>query len=157
MICRRCFFSTPTRQMSWHHLDTSSVENYWWFINSPCVIHNSLLSISLSILQTFHLLNLSHSLQTSSLRILKLSSSISSLGKLLIYFIYMHFMSWNLGFGFFFFFFFNFWGFSKLKKYCWNFGLVFEDLILQTSCIALHLHYNIIIMYLNVCNLFVCW
>ena len=102
MICRRCFFLTPARQMSRHHLDTSFVENYWWSINSPRAIRSSLLSISLSILQTFHLPNLSHSLQTSSLGILKLSSSLSSLGKLLIYFIYIHFMFWNLGFGIFF-------------------------------------------------------
>ena len=80
-------------------------------------------------------------------------SSFSSLGKLLISFIYMHFMFWNLGFGVFE----KFWGFSKLMKFCWNFGLVFEDLILKTSCIALHLHYNSIIMHLDVCNLFVCW
>ena len=98
IICRSCFLSTPSQQTSQHHLDTSSVEIYWWSINSPHAIRSSLLSISLSILQTFHLLNLSHSLQTSSLRILKLSSSLSSLGKLLIYFIYMHFMFWNLGF-----------------------------------------------------------
>ena len=35
-------------------------------------------------------------------------------------------------------------------KYCSNFGLVFEDLILKTSCIALHLHYNYIFMHLDV-------
>ena len=92
LICRCCFFSTPARQMSRHHLDTSFVKNYWWYINSPRAICGSLLSISLSILQTFHLPNLSHSLQTSSLGILKLSSSFPSLGKLLISFIYMHFM-----------------------------------------------------------------
>ena len=91
-ICRRCFFSTPTQQMAWHHLNTSSVENYWWSLNTPRTIRSSLLSISLLIFQTFHLPNLSHSLQTSSLGILKLSSSLSSLGKLLISFIYMHFM-----------------------------------------------------------------
>ena len=92
MICRRCFFLTPARQMSRHHLDTSFVENYWWSINSPRAIRSLLLSISLSILQTFHFPNLSHSLQTSSLGILKLSSNFPSLGKLLISFIYMHFM-----------------------------------------------------------------
>ena len=32
--------------------------------------------------------------------------------------------------------------FLKLLRYCFNFGLVFEDLILKTSCIALQLHYN---------------
>ena len=102
MICRRCFFLTPSQQMSWHHLDTSPVEIYWWSINSPRAICNSFLSISLTILQTFHILNLSHSLQTSSLGFLNLYSILSSLGKLLIYFIYMHFMFWNLGFGVFF-------------------------------------------------------
>ena len=84
--------STPTRQMSWHQLNTSSVENYWWSINSPCAICSSFLSISLSILQTFHLPILSYSLQTSSLWILKLSSSFPSLGKCLISFMYMHLM-----------------------------------------------------------------
>ena len=87
-ICRCCFFSTFARQMARHHLDTSSVEIYWWSLNTPRAICSSLLSIYLSFFQTFHLLNLSHSLQTSSPGILKLSS----LGKLLISFIYMHFM-----------------------------------------------------------------
>ena len=72
MICQCCFFLTLARQMSWHYLDTSSVENYWWSIYSPRVICNSFLLISLSIPLTFRLPNLSHSLQTSSLRILKL-------------------------------------------------------------------------------------
>ena len=64
MICR-CWFSR-------HLLDTSSIEIYWWFIYSPRAIRSSLLSISLSMPLSFHLLNLSHSLQTSSLGILKL-------------------------------------------------------------------------------------
>ena len=55
--------STPSRQ----HLDTSSIKNYWWSIYSPHAICRSFLSISLSIPLTFHVPNLSHSLQTSSL------------------------------------------------------------------------------------------
>ena len=154
MIYQHCFFLTPARQISWHHLDTSFVEIYWWSIYSPHAIRNSLLSISLSL----------DTLDFSSPKPLSLTpnlfpwdsqafSSFSSLGKLLISFIYMHFMFWNLGFGVFE----KFWGFSKLMKYCWNFGLVFEDLILKTPCIALHLLYNSIIMHLDVCNLFLCW
>ena len=85
-------FLTHTRKMSRHHLDTSSVKIYWWFIYSPRVIRNSFLSISLSIPLTFHLPILSYSLQTSSLWILKLSSSFPSLGKCLISFMYMHLM-----------------------------------------------------------------
>ena len=50
----------------------SSVEINWWPIYSPRAIHNSFLSISLSIPLSFHLPNLSLSLQTSSLGILKL-------------------------------------------------------------------------------------
>ena len=62
------------------------------------------------------------------------SSNFSSLGKLLISFIYMHFMFWNLGFGVFK----NFWGFSKLMSYCWNFGMGFYLNEFKISCIALH-------------------
>ena len=50
----------------------SSVEIYWWLIYSPRAIHSSFLSISLSIPLSFHLPNLSLSLQTFSLGILKL-------------------------------------------------------------------------------------
>ena len=66
------FFSTPTRQMSRHHLDTSSIEIYWWSIYSLHAICSSFVSISLLIPLSFHLPNLSHSLQTSSLGIPKL-------------------------------------------------------------------------------------
>ena len=59
-------------------------------------------------------------------------SSFSSLGKLLISFIYIHFMFWNLGFGVFE----KFWGFSKLMSYCWNFGMGFAYMILKLH--ALH-------------------
>ena len=152
-VYRRCIFldtcltdgSTPPRHLI--------CQDLLMVFNTPRAIRSSLLSISLSFFQTFHLPNLPYSLQTSSLGILKLSSSLSSLGKLLISFIYMHFMFWNLRFRVFD----NFCGFSKLMKYCWNFGLVFKDLFLKTSCIALHLHYNNIIMHLDLCILFVCW
>ena len=40
MICR-CWFSR-------HLLDTSSIEIYWWSLNTPHAIRNSLLSISFS-------------------------------------------------------------------------------------------------------------
>ena len=59
-------------------------------------------------------------------------SSFSSLGKLRISFIYMHFMFWNLRFGVFE----KFWGFSKLMSYCWNFGMDFAYMILKLH--ALH-------------------
>ena len=55
----------------------------------------------------------------------------------------MHFMFWNLDFGVFE----KFWDFLKLMSFCWILGLGFEDLILKTSCIASHLHYNSIIMH----------
>ena len=91
-VYRRCIFldtcltdgSTPPRHLI--------CQDLLMVFNTPRAIRSSLLSISLSFFQTFLLTNLSHSLQTSSLRTLKLSSSLSSLGKLLISFIYMHFM-----------------------------------------------------------------
>ena len=43
--------------------------------------------------------------------------------------------------------------FFKIDEILLKFWLVFEDLILKTSYIALHLHYNSIIMHLDVCNL----
>ena len=57
-------------------------------------------------------------------------------------------MFWNLGFGVFE----NFWGFSKLLSFCWNFGMVLKDLILKSR--ALH-HISIITVLsciLDVCN-----
>ena len=66
--------------------------------------------------------------------------------------IFIHFMFWNLGFGIFE----KFWGFSKFLSFCWNFGMGFKELILKTSCIASHEHYNSIIMHLDVCKLIVC-
>ena len=74
-------FSTPT---SIDVSTPSSVEIYWWPIYSPHTIRISFLSIFLSIPLTFHLPNLSHSLQTSSSRFLQVFSKFSSLGKLLI-------------------------------------------------------------------------
>ena len=67
--------------------------------------------------------------------------------------IYMHFMFWNLGFGIFE----KFWGFSKLMSFCWNFGMGFCLNKFKISCIALHKHYNSIIMHLDVFKLIVCW
>ena len=80
-------------------------------------------------------------------------SSFSSLGKLLISFIYVHFMFWNLGFGVFE----KFWDFPKLMSYCWNVGIGFCLNEFKTSCIASNKHYNSIIMHLDVCKLIVCW
>ena len=52
-------------------------------------------------------------------------------------------MFWKLGFGDFE----KFWGFPKLMGFCEIFGIGFEDLILKTSCIAFHVHYNSIFMH----------
>ena len=62
------FFSTPT---STDCSTPSSVKIYWWPIYSSRVIRSSFLLISLSIPLSFHLPNLSHSLQTSSSRFLQ--------------------------------------------------------------------------------------
>ena len=48
-------------------------------------------------------------------------------------------------------------GFFKINEILLKFWVSFEDLILKTSYVALNLHYNSIIMHLDVCNLFVCW
>ena len=43
-------------------------------------------------------------------------------------------------------------GFFKLMRILQIFfGMGFQDLILKTSCIASHLHYNYIFMHLDVC------
>ena len=83
-ICRRPFSWHLPRQISWHFSTPSSIKIYWWPICSLRAIRISFLSISLSIPLTFHLLNLFHSLQTSSSRFLQAFSRFSSLGKLLI-------------------------------------------------------------------------
>ena len=54
----------------------------------------------------------------------------------------------------------NFWGFSKLMKFLWNFwyGFCLNDL--KCSCIASHLHFNNDSCILDVCLLYwndVCW
>ena len=110
-------------------------------------------SISLSIASCFLFPNLSHSLQTSSSRFLQAFTrffffhlvSFKSL-------VFMHFHVSKLGFGVFE----NFWDFSKLMKFWWNFwvGICLCDL--KTSCITSHVHYNSIIMHLVVCKLIVC-
>ena len=73
---------------AWHlsrHLSTPLfVEIYWTPIYSFTAIRLSFCSTSLSIYPSFHLPNLSHSLQTSSSRFLQAFSRFSSLGKLLI-------------------------------------------------------------------------
>ena len=73
-ICRWPFSRHLPRQISRHLSTPSSVEIYWWPIYSPRAIRISFPSISLLIPLTFHLLNLSHSLQTSSSRFLHLVS-----------------------------------------------------------------------------------
>ena len=101
------------------------------------------MSISFSIPLSFKLLNLSHSLQSSSSRFLQAFSRFSSLGKLLISHIHAF---QDLGF------FEKFWGFSKLLSFCWNFGMGFKDSILKSH--ALH-HISIITVLsciLDVCN-----
>ena len=138
-------FLTPAQKMSQHHLDTSSIEIYWGLYLSSLCNPPVIFSISFSIDCCFLSQTLSFSPQICSTRFLQASPSFSSHVKLLFSCISCIHAFWG------------FWGFSKLMRYCWNFGLVFEDLILKTSCIALHLHYNSIIMHLDVCNLFVWW
>ena len=41
--------------------------------------------------------------------------------------------------------------FQNQRGFCEIFGMGFEDLILKTSCIASHVHYNCIFMHLVVC------
>ena len=67
-----------------HLLTLSSVEIYWTSIYRFYAIWFSFLSISLLIASSFHLSNLSHSLQTSSSRFLQDFKSFSSLGMFLI-------------------------------------------------------------------------
>ena len=82
--CRWPFSRHLPQQIAKHLSTPSSVEIYWWPIYSPRAIYSSFLSISLLIPLSFHLPNLSHSLQTSSSRFLQDFSRVSSLGKLLI-------------------------------------------------------------------------
>ena len=143
--------STPARQMSRHHLDTSSIEIYWGlYLSSSCDLP-VIYSISLSIYCCFLSQTLTSLPQICSTGFFKLHQAF--LHVVSFYSLAFHaFMLLKPRFRDFFFFFLNC-GFSKLMRYCWNFGLVFEDLILKTSCIALHLHYNSINMHLDVCNL----
>ena len=93
---------------SWHLLLSSFTEVLFIL---PCVIQTLFLSISLdySVSSPPKPLPLTPNLYPV---ILQAFSSFHSLGKLLISFIYMHFMFWNLGCGVFE----NFWGFSKLMS-----------------------------------------
>ena len=59
----------------------------------------------------------------------------------------MHFMIFNLSFGIFE----NFGVFQNQRRFCKIFGMGFGDLILKTSYIASHMHYNYIFMHLDVC------
>ena len=63
----------------------------------------------------------------------------------------IHFMHSDLTFGVFE----NFWGFSKLMKYLWNFWDGFCLNEFKSSCIASHLHYNNVSCILDVYLL--CW
>ena len=68
----------------------------------------------------------------------------------------MHFMIFNQVFGIFE----NFGVFQNQRGFCKIFGMGFEYLILKTSYIASHEHYNYIFMHLDVCYicyLIVCW
>ena len=76
-ICRSLLCTTPVST-------TLFIEIYWTPIYLFSVIRLSFCSTSFSIYPSFHLPNLSHSLQTSSSRFLQAFSSFSSLGKLLI-------------------------------------------------------------------------
>ena len=142
-----------SRQMSRHlsqHLSTHlSVEIYWTSIYRFYAIRFSFLSIALSSLLPNH----SRSLQTSFPSDFQAFSSFFLHLVSFFSLIYMHFMFWNLGFGVFE----NFWGFSKLMSFCWNFGMGFCLNEFKISCIASHKHYNSIIMHLDVCKLIVCW
>ena len=77
------FFSTPIRQMSRHHLDTSSVEIYWGLYLSSSCDPPVIFSISLSIDFCFLSQTLSYFPQIHSTRFLQASPSFSSRGKLL--------------------------------------------------------------------------
>ena len=77
------FFSTPTRQMSRHHLNTSSIKIYWGFYLSSSCDPPVIFSISLSIDICFLSQTVSSLPQICSTRFLQASPSFSSLGKLL--------------------------------------------------------------------------
>ena len=152
-ICRRCFSGHLSWQMSQHLSTPLSVKIYWTLIYRFCAIWFSFLSISLSIALSPLLPNHSLSLQTSFPSDFQAFSRFSLHLVCFLSLIYMHFMFWNLGFGVFE----NFWGFSKLMSYWWNFGMGFCLNEFKISCIASHKHYNSIIMHLDVCKLIVCW
>ena len=76
-------FSTPTLQMSRHHLDTSSVEIYWWLHLCSSCDPPVIFLISLSIDCCFLSQTLSSLPQICSKRFLQASPSFSSRGKLL--------------------------------------------------------------------------
>ena len=93
-IHRACFVMDTSRHLldswiCWNFLmlDTSrhllSIENYWTAIYRVSAIRSSFSSISLDLSMFVHLPNLSHSLQTFSLRCFWPRSSYSSLGKCL--------------------------------------------------------------------------
>ena len=85
------FFFTPTRQMSQHYLDTSSVEIYWGFYLSSSCDPPVIFSISLSIDCCFLSQTLSSLLEICFTRFLQASPSFSSCGKLLFsYFSCIH-------------------------------------------------------------------
>ena len=69
-----------------------SIKNYWTPIYRVSAIWSSFSLISLDLSMSFHLPNLSHSLQTSSSRCFRPRSSYSSLGKGPKSFIFMHFI-----------------------------------------------------------------
>ena len=137
------YFSTPSRQLylsTLFFLTSSSTDVLTPFDTSIC---RELLRLYIFVLREpvlissicphlFIFQTLSLSLQTCSPVIFQAFSSFPSLGKLLFSFIYMHFMFWNLGLGVFE----NFWGFSKLMSYCWNFEMGFAYMILKLH--ALH-------------------
>ena len=76
-------FLIPARQMSRHHLDTSSVEIYWGLYLSSSCDPPVIFSISLSIDFCFLSQTLSYFPQIHSTRFLQASPSSSSRGKLL--------------------------------------------------------------------------
>ena len=113
------FFSTPARQMSQHLICRDLLKALFkLLVRSAC----HFLDISLDWL----LISLPNTLFSPSNLFYKVSSSFTKLFFTWYAFILLHFMHscfWNLCFGIFFK---KIWGFSKLMRYCWNFGLVLK-------------------------------
>ena len=153
MICWRCF----SRHLLFRCFDTTSTPHLSRFTDGSIYAPRAIrLSFSWYLSQLIVVFSPKHSL-------LSLKSVLKGFFKL--HQAFLHEVSfYSLAFHAFMFLKPRFWdffkkklGFFKIDEILLKFWVSFEDLILKTSCIALHLHYSSIIIHLDVCNLFVCW